>query len=98
MFCVVKETEAPEADNVPEEKMLGIAEFEDKYFCGKVYQDDKRVFWDALGSKPIFTFGTLVPFRRWGAVRKGSDHGQGCEWPVRTWHIAAARLRRIEGG
>ena len=39
--------------------MLGIAEFQDKYFCGPLYHDPERVFWKALGSKPIFTFGTL---------------------------------------
>lgn len=59
VFCVVKETEAPEEDQVPEDKMLGIAEFEDEYFCGPIWHDEERVFWQALGNKPIFTFGSL---------------------------------------
>ena len=40
--------------------MLGIAEFEDKYFtCGPLYHDPERNFWTALGNKPIFTLGSL---------------------------------------
>jgi len=57
VFAVVKEVEA--ADEVAAEKMLGLAEFEDKYFCGPLYHDPERCFWTALGNKPIFTFGTL---------------------------------------
>ena len=59
VFCVVKEVEAPPEDAVPEEKMLGVAEFEDKYFCGPLYHDPERAFWTALGNEPIFTLGTL---------------------------------------
>ena len=59
VFAVVKEVEAPEEDDVPAEKMLGLADFEEQYFCGGLYHDAERVFWTALGNKPIFTFGTI---------------------------------------
>ena len=59
VFAVVKEVEAPEEDDVPAEKMLGLSDFEEQYFCGSLYHDAERVFWTALGNKPIFTFGTL---------------------------------------
>ena len=59
VFAVVKEVEAPEEDDVPAEKMLGLSDFEEQYFCGGLYHDPERVFWTALGNKPIFTFGTI---------------------------------------
>jgi len=53
LFAVVKECEAPG------EKILGVDEFAQRYFCGPLYQDVDLVFFEALGKKPIFTFGTL---------------------------------------
>jgi len=57
VFAVCKEVEKDE--DTPPEKMLGLAEFEETYFCGPLYHDPERCFWTALGNKPIFTFGTL---------------------------------------
>lgn len=59
VIAVVKEVEKPAEEEVPEEKMLGLADFETQYFCGPLYHDPERVFWTALGNKPIFTLGTL---------------------------------------
>jgi len=53
---VVKELEK---DDVPEEKKLGVSDFERNYFCGPLYQDPEREFYKALGNKPIFTLGGL---------------------------------------
>ena len=57
VFAVVKEVEAE--DEVPAEKMLGVDEFEKQYFCGPLFHDPERIFWTALGNKPIFGLGTL---------------------------------------
>jgi len=57
VFAVVKETEA--AEPVEADKLLGLEEFENKYFCGPLYHDEERVFWEALGNQPIFTLGGL---------------------------------------
>lgn len=57
VFAVCKEVEKDE--QVPKEKMLGLEEFKSQYFCGELYHDPDRAFFDALGNKPIFTFGTL---------------------------------------
>lgn len=57
VFAVVKEMEEPEP--LDDDKLLGIAEFENEYFCGPLYQDPARSFYEALGSKPIFTLGGL---------------------------------------
>lgn len=59
VFAVVKEVEKPVEEEVPEEKMLGVADFETQYFCGPLYHDEERVFWEALGNQPIFTLGGL---------------------------------------
>lgn len=56
VYGVVKEVEA---EDTPADKLLGISEFETKYFCGSLFQDPERLFYKALGDKPIFTFGTL---------------------------------------
>ena len=58
VFAVVKETEASLSDQVPDDKLLGLTQFEEEYFCGPIYHDE-RAFWTALGDKPIFTLGTL---------------------------------------
>lgn len=57
VLAVVKETEEPPP--IEEDKLLGIAEFESKYFCGPVYHDPSRAFYEVLGSKPIFTLGGI---------------------------------------
>ena len=59
MFAVVKEIEAPVEDEVPAEKMLGLTSFEDEYFCGPLYHDPERVFWNALGNEPLISLGGL---------------------------------------
>lgn len=58
VFAVVKEVETDDL-MIDAEKMLGLGEFEQKYFCGPLYHDSDRAFWSALGNKPIFTFGSL---------------------------------------
>eukprot|EP00746_Dinoflagellata_sp_MGD_P081112 gnl/MRDRNA2_/MRDRNA2_32297_c0_seq1.p2 gnl/MRDRNA2_/MRDRNA2_32297_c0~~gnl/MRDRNA2_/MRDRNA2_32297_c0_seq1.p2 ORF type:complete len:119 (+),score=19.71 gnl/MRDRNA2_/MRDRNA2_32297_c0_seq1:533-889(+) len=39
--------------------MRGVAEFQQKYFCGELYQDKERTFYEYFGNKPIFTLGML---------------------------------------
>jgi hypothetical protein len=46
-------------ETLPEEKRLGLVEFGEQYFCGPLYHDPERVFWEALGNEPIFSLGTL---------------------------------------
>lgn len=58
VYGVVKEEELPPP--VEEDKMRGLVEFQNKYFCGPLYlSDEGRTLYDFLGSQPIFTFGTL---------------------------------------
>jgi len=105
VFCVVKETEAPEEDQVPEDKMLGIAEFEDEYFCGPIWHDEERVFWQALGNKPIFTFGSLgkalinpLKARREMKEMGARFKSKGVEgnWSATAWpRVASSSSRRI---
>ena len=38
---------------------LGIADFENSYFCAPLYHDPERAFYKALGSKPLFTLGGI---------------------------------------
>ena len=41
-------------------KLLGLAEFRDKYFCGPLYlSDDDRTLYDFLGNANVFTLGSL---------------------------------------
>ena len=55
--AIVKEEELVD---VEADKLLGLEEFESKYFCGPLYLTDKeRSLYELLGNKPIFTFGTL---------------------------------------
>jgi len=53
---VVKEAEKPDT---PAEELLGVEEFESGYFCGPLYQDTNRGFYEHLGDQKIFTLGTL---------------------------------------
>jgi hypothetical protein len=40
--------------------MRGLAEFESKYFCGRLFlSDPERKLYEFLGSKPIFTIGGI---------------------------------------
>ena len=40
--------------------MLGVAEFEQAYFCGPLYlSDEPRTLYEFLGNEPIFTLGTF---------------------------------------
>lgn len=57
VLAVVKEVEADSP--VDDDKLLGLGEFESTYFCGPLYHDEQRAFWDALGNAPIFTIGGL---------------------------------------
>jgi hypothetical protein len=57
VVAVVKEEELPTP--VEEEKKLGLVDFQDDYFCGPLYLDPEREFYQALGNKPIFSFGSL---------------------------------------
>lgn len=54
---VVKEVEKEEIKEG--EELLGLVDFQDTYFCGPLYQDTERAFYEALGNKPIFGWGTL---------------------------------------
>ena len=54
VVAVVKEEELPTP--VEEEKKLGLVDFQDDYFCGPLYLDPEREFYQALGNKPIFSF------------------------------------------
>ena len=57
VLAVVKEQEL-EAPIEDESKMLGVAEFRDRYFCGPLYlTDDDRTLYDFLGNKSIFSLG-----------------------------------------
>lgn len=59
VLAVVKEQEL-EAPIEDESKMLGVAEFRDRYFCGPLYlTDDDRTLYDFLGNKSIFSLGDL---------------------------------------
>mmetsp|Transcript_24998 Transcript_24998/g.42740 ORF Transcript_24998/g.42740 Transcript_24998/m.42740 type:complete len:141 (-) Transcript_24998:308-730(-) len=53
VYAVCKEVEQPDSDE------LGIAEFAEKYFCGPLFLDTDRAFYDLLGNKPIFGLRTL---------------------------------------
>eukprot|EP00747_Dinoflagellata_sp_TGD_P189768 gnl/TRDRNA2_/TRDRNA2_50509_c0_seq1.p2 gnl/TRDRNA2_/TRDRNA2_50509_c0~~gnl/TRDRNA2_/TRDRNA2_50509_c0_seq1.p2 ORF type:complete len:119 (-),score=27.82 gnl/TRDRNA2_/TRDRNA2_50509_c0_seq1:33-389(-) len=39
--------------------MRGVAEFQNKYFCGPLYQDKDRSFYEFFGNQPIFTWGSI---------------------------------------
>jgi len=55
----VKEEEKP--PDTDADKMLGVAEFEEQYFCGPLYlSDEDRTLYQHLGNQPIFTLGTLA--------------------------------------
>lgn len=62
VLAVVKEQEleavtGPVTDAT---KLLGLAEFRDKYFCGPLYlSDDDRTLYDFLGNANVFTLGSL---------------------------------------
>lgn len=56
VLAVVKEVEA---ESTEPEKLLGLEEFEKQYFCGPLYHDPERCFFDALGNEPIFTLGGI---------------------------------------
>lgn len=56
VHAVVKEEELTD---VAAEKMLGLEDFQKSYFCGELFQDPERKFYEFLGSKPIFTLGGL---------------------------------------
>ena len=54
---IVKEEELT---GVAPEQMRGLADFERTYFCGPLYlTDEARTLYGYLGSRPIFTWGTL---------------------------------------
>jgi len=59
VLAVVKEQEvAPPIDDGA--KMLGLADFRDKYFCGPLYlSDNARTLYEFLGDKSIFSLGDL---------------------------------------
>ena len=55
----MKEEEKP--PDTDADKMLGVAEFEEQYFCGPLYlSDEDRTLYQHLGNQPIFTLGTLA--------------------------------------
>ena len=55
----MKEEEKP--PDTDADKMLGVAEFEEQYFCGLLYlSDEDRTLYHHLGNQPIFTLGTLA--------------------------------------
>ena len=55
----MKEEERP--PDTDADKMLGVAEFEEQYFCGPLYlSDEDRTLYHHLGNQPIFTLGTLA--------------------------------------
>jgi len=55
---IVKEEELPPGTDA--EKMRGLVEFQNEYFCGPLFLSDApRTIYQYLGNKPIFTFGTL---------------------------------------
>ena len=56
VHAIVKEVEL---EDVPEDEQLGVSEFQTEYFCGTLFQDPERAFYEALGSKPIFGFRSL---------------------------------------
>jgi len=66
LVAVCKEVEK-EGDDA-----LGITEFTDKYFCGPLYQDAGRAFYDYLGNKKIsIPLGALLnPFKAYGEMKK----------------------------
>lgn len=55
VFAIVKEIEEPPP--VDDDKLLGIAEFEDQHFCGPLFHDPERAFYNALGNLPSITWG-----------------------------------------
>jgi hypothetical protein len=56
---IVKEEELPPGTDA--EKMRGLVEFQNEYFCGPLFLSDApRTIYQYLGNKPIFTFGTLL--------------------------------------
>lgn len=59
VVAVVKEEElAPPIED--EKKMLGVADFRDRYFCGPVYlSDEARTLYEFLGNANIFSLGGL---------------------------------------
>jgi len=58
VYGVVKEPEVPPP--VEPEKMRGLADFENQYFCGPLFlTDEGRTLYEFLGNKPIFTLRSL---------------------------------------
>lgn len=58
MVAVVKEEELPPP--VEAEKMRGLTDFQEQYFCGPLYlSDEPRKLYEFLGNKPIFTWRML---------------------------------------
>lgn len=54
----MKEEEKPPGTEA--DKMLGVADFAEQYFCGPLFlSDEERTLYQYLGNQPIFTLGTL---------------------------------------
>jgi len=67
VLAVCKETETEAGDDT-----LGIAEFEDKYFCGPMYHDPQRTFYEYLGNKKIsLPLGKMIfnPLGTWRDIK-----------------------------
>jgi hypothetical protein len=87
VVAVVKEEELPPP--VEAEKMRGLTDFQEQYFCGPLYlSDEPRTLYEFLGNKPIFTWRTLGKARACRAARHpiggAPPHDRGPLMPARS--------------